>query len=167
MPATYNAIATTTISSPTPTITFSGIPNTFTDLFITLHGRSGGSSIFSLRFNSDTGANYSWVGLNGTGSSANCVNANNATFLRLDNAGSVYSQQPLFGTINVMSYANTSAWKTALTTLSQSMNTASNVIEFTTGNWRSTSAISTVTLSNVVDNWEPGTIATVYGILRA
>jgi hypothetical protein len=54
-------------------ITFSAIPNTYTDLVVKVSSRSAAAGIndtISLQFNGDTGANYSRRQLYGTGSAA-------------------------------------------------------------------------------------------------
>jgi len=71
MPATYEPIATTTLGSAAATITFSTIAATYTDLRLTLVFTTsvGGANVF-FRFNGDTGTNYSYTSLEGSGSAA-------------------------------------------------------------------------------------------------
>jgi hypothetical protein len=165
MPVTYDSIATTTISSPTPTITFSNLPQTYTDLVFVLHGRSGGSSQFIMRFNSDTATNYSWTSLYGAGGNPNSDRVTSASFIRIDTVGSLAFGPAGLAIINLPSYTN-AVRKTALFSFAN-ITASSSGISFGTGLYRSTSAITTVSLINNLDNWEPGTVATVYGILRA
>ena len=72
MTATYDPIATTTLGSAASTITFSSIPNTFTDLRLVLFGvtLNATGTYNQIRFNNDTGTNYSWTQLLGNGSAA-------------------------------------------------------------------------------------------------
>ena len=80
MPSTYEPIATTTLGSTAATITFSSIPATYTDLRIALVGSlSGGGNYGNLRFNSDSGSNYSVTILRGNGSAASSARQSNAT----------------------------------------------------------------------------------------
>jgi hypothetical protein len=60
MTATYEKIATTTLGSTTATVTFSSISGAYTDLVLVerlVKSITGGS--LQVRFNSDTGTNYS------------------------------------------------------------------------------------------------------------
>jgi hypothetical protein len=59
MPQTYEAIATTTLSSNQSTITFASIPQTYTDLVVSCvgYGAGGGGSIV-VKINSNSGSIY-------------------------------------------------------------------------------------------------------------
>lgn len=63
MPVTYNLIASNTLSAPAATVTFSAIPNTYTDLLLkySARGDNGGIDYDAayLRFNGVTSASYS------------------------------------------------------------------------------------------------------------
>ena len=66
MPKTYEPIATTSLPSGGASITFSSIPQTYTDLVLTTSGlaQTGGGGSIALKFNNDTLAsstNYSYI----------------------------------------------------------------------------------------------------------
>ena len=73
MPAsnTYESISSVTLTSNSTTVTFGSIPQTYTDLVLVIVAKitSGGLDMF-IRFNSDTGSNYSYTQLYGNGTSA-------------------------------------------------------------------------------------------------
>lgn len=71
MTATYESIETTTLGSAAANITFSSIPSTYTDLVVvyTLKAETASADIY-MRFNSDSGSNYSNTILWGNGTSA-------------------------------------------------------------------------------------------------
>ena len=78
MPATYQPIETQTVSgTSTSTVTFSSIPQTYTDLVLVSAITQSADVSNYLRFNSDTGTNYSRTRLVGTGSSATSVRGTN------------------------------------------------------------------------------------------
>lgn len=78
MPTTYKAIQTVTVGSGGSTsIDFTTIPNTYTDLLIKISLRNNNTGL-RVRFNSDTGTNYSWRRL--YGDSASVYSDNQATF---------------------------------------------------------------------------------------
>ena len=62
-------IQTITLTSAASSIEFNSIPQTFTDLFIFVSGRRDDTGTAGLlRFNGDTGENYTWRILSGNGS---------------------------------------------------------------------------------------------------
>ena len=164
MPATYEKIATTTLGSAQANITLGSIPSTYTDLvFIFTTITSVDSSELHLRFNGDTATNYSVTTLYGDGASAASgagVNNNKITFGYPSS-----STVPVMGKINVFSYAG-STFKTCLAEGAFDENGAGRVMD-AVGLWRSTSAITSITLLPGSGNLNTGSTATLYGILRA
>lgn len=60
--STYVSLGTITLASTDASITFSSIPATYRDLIIIANGPSNIADDFAyLRFNGDSGSNYSWV----------------------------------------------------------------------------------------------------------
>ena len=163
MPATYEKIATTTLGSATTSITFSSIPGTYTDLRLVIVNQvSAGAQSIAIRFNSDTGTNYSTTWLTGDGASASSSRTTSLTSLsgmraRSENIG--------FGTMDIFSYAG-STKKTSLITSSNDLN-GSGEIYTIVGLWNSTSAITNIELFVSSRNFNIGTTATLYGILKA
>ena len=165
MATTYEKIATTTLGSAGQ-ITFSSIPATYTDLRIVLVSKSdfSGANV-QFRFNGDTGNNYSFTYLRGNGASASSYRESNNPYGYLADQSS--DTQPNMGTLDIFSYAG-STFKTALATYSDDRNGLGNVFALV-NLWRSTSAITSVSLSpsNFGGNFQAGTTATLYGILKA
>lgn len=163
MPATYEPIATTTLGSAASSITFSSIPGTYTDCKVVLRAVLDGTtaSSFRIRFNSDTGTNYSRTGLSGNGTSASSFASTSATgivFGGVDTSG-------FFVIFDVFSYAG-STNKTVL--LEQNMdNNGSGSVGRIVGLWRNTNAITAIELSTLSGDFPSGTTATLYGILKA
>ena len=163
MPATYEKIATTTLGSNTADITFSSIPSTYTDLRVVLVGTSVSAVSCTLRFNSDSSALYSNTTLRGNGTSASSGNSTGGTGISINAAG-FSTTIPSFISVDVFSYAG-STNKTCLITCSSDYN-GSGETESRVGLYRSTTAISTITINNS-SNFKTGTTATLYGILKA
>ena len=163
MPATYEPIATTTLGSATSTITFSSISSAYTDLRLVLVSNDGVGGLITVRFNSDTATNYSRTIISGNGTAANTARSTNATSINIgaNNAGA--NLWSLY-TIDLFSYAG-STYKTILTTAANDQN-GSGTVDRIVALWRSTSAISTITLTDG-SNFATGTTATLYGILKA
>ena len=161
--STEVAIATTTLGSAAANITFSSIPNTYTDLRLVIVGTASANALVTIQFNNDTGNNYSETYLFGSGSSVSTgqvTSANNiydySVFTNDSNVAMV--------TINIFSYAG-STNKTVLLAGSGDKN-GSGRTSREVGLWRSTSAITSVKLFGYSGaNFNTGTTATLYGIL--
>jgi hypothetical protein len=166
MASTYEPIATSTLGSAAGSITFSSIPATYTDLRIVwvFQAVSAGSNA-GIRLNSDTGNNYSYIGLTGTGGTAvsQSSTSNNQCYLQ-PNSAAATSQLQMFQT-DVFSYAG-STNKTLLTAYSGDLNGSGDVSRVV-NLWRNTAAITSVTLLFDAGNMTAGTIATLYGIKNA
>lgn len=166
MPATYDPIATTTLGSSAATITFSSIPSSYTDLRLvivatTITGNDGSK----VRFNNDSGTNYSEIWIIGNGSAASASRRTNGDGVVITNGTNINTSTPTMRTLDIFSYAG-STNKTVLVTESSDLNGSGSVTS-SISMWRSTSAINRIDL--VLNNWSfaAGTTATLYGILRA
>jgi len=174
MPATYEPIATTTLGTAAASITLSSIPATYTDLRLLFVGYSTFTSLntgaIRLRFNSDTGANYSDTYLYGNGASATSSLDTSATSIYAGAIPDNVAGTSIVGimTADVFSYAG-STYKTVLTTSSSDLNTGNTLSTLTraVGLWRNTAAITSITILAGDPNFNIGTTATLYGIKNA
>ena len=166
MAATYEPIATTTLGSAASSITFSSISSAYTDLrLVIVPTSSTGNMNGWLRFNSDTGTNYSITDLTGNGSAAASGRATSQTKFDFHyNTGSIGTTPTLFE-IDIFSYAG-STYKTLLCKNSNDRNGSGSVAAIV-GLWRSTSAINAVSFTANGDTFAVGTTATLYGIKAA
>jgi hypothetical protein len=164
MPATYDSIARTTLGSTTSSIIFSGISSGFTDLRLVVTGSFSVDSFFRVRFNGDSGSNYSQTVLsaNQTGLTAGRnVNGSNIFFgWDLFVGGNVFMVD-----MNLLSYSG-STNKTQLNKINNSQPSA-GLTEINTSLWRSTSAINQIEIYSSNTTFAAGTTASLYGILRA
>ena len=163
MPATYEPIASATLGSTAASHTFSSIPGTFTDLVIVAvvqSNRSGSVDGGCIQFNSDTGSNYSITRLAGSGTAASSDRQTSATSPIVRIAGdSASAATPVI--YQIQSYASTSVFKTGLVTSSESLTLITKGVLL----WRSTSAITSVTLfPEVGPNFKAGSTFSLFGI---
>ena len=170
MAKTYTPIATQTLTTSSATITFSSIPQTYTDLVLIINGgtASQGDNVW-LRFNSDSGSNYSFTELRGNGSTAASARGSNQTFASLSSS---IGGAPTLGQnfiANVMNYSNTTTNKTVISRVNQPDGSTSYPgVGAYVNLWRSTSAISTVLIGRTGGgNLLDGSTFTLYGILKA
>lgn len=161
MAKTYEPIASTTLGATASFIDFSSITGAFTDLVLVANLiDSGVNDIPFLRFNSDSGSNYSVTFMysdeNGNGSSR--YSSQTSMPLLWFGAGERMLYQ-----VAIQSYANTSVNKTVLTQLSKT-NTA---VGRQVGLWRSTSAINAVRVGIPSGSFAVGSTFSLYGIKAA
>lgn len=166
MPATYEAISTTTLGSAASTITFSSIPGTYTDLrLVIVPTVASGTGYLLMRFNSNSATNYSLTEMYGTGSSVFSARSTSQTEINLTGNGLGVTTTPHLYTVDIFSYAG-STNKTCLITASEDENGSGYVIR-QIGLWRQTSAITSISFTSSGSNYASGTTATLYGILKA
>ena len=163
MASTYTPIATTTLGSPAASYTFSSIPSTYTDLVVVVQAQiSGGAGTAWIQLNSDTATNYSDTFLTGNGSSATSTRNSSVDRLYI---GDAYSSGTGNFIMNFMNYSNTTTYKTSL----YRSNVPASSLSAVAGLWRSTSAISSITIGHNAagQNWIAGSTFTLYGIKAA
>jgi hypothetical protein len=162
--STYTPIATTTLGSAAASYTFSSIPSTYTDLVLVANVTlSSSGTNLECRINGDTGSNYSFTSVYGTGGSALSNRQSNAASMFIDYYSDPNTTISTFR-INFMNYSNTTTYKTVL---SRSDNTSRGT-EAAAGLWRSTAAINQIQLyvgSSLT--FAAGTTLTLYGVLNA
>lgn len=169
MPATYEPIATpqTVSGTSTNTITFSSVSSAYTDLVVVMNigATSGSNTGFGMRFNSDTGTNYSDTRMNGDGSSATSARGTSQDRIlqcsfALPETASVYA--PVI--TQIFNYTNTTTFKSTLTR----SNSASTAVQAIAGIWRATpAAITSVTFYTFAGNFSSGSTFAIYGIKAA
>jgi hypothetical protein len=144
----YESIATVTVGSGgSATVSFTSIPATYTHLQIRGIARTATNVSLGLQFNSDTGSNYSRHFLNSNGSSVAAGGAANTTN---SYAGTTATATSAFGAniIDVLDYANTNKYKTTRT-LSGGDNNGSGFVQFMSGSWRNTNAVTSIDIFQV------------------
>lgn len=167
---TYVALDKVTVSGTSiATVTFSSIPSTYTDLIIVGNLGSEGTNAFPyLQFNGDTGSNYSYTQLYGTGTSTGTGRTSNSTQL-FNNDVSVKQ-----GAVNsnvvyqIMNYSNSTTHKTSLVRQSTLDAADYNGSLAAVGTWRNTAAITSVaiklTRGGTGYNFSNGSTFSLYGI---
>jgi hypothetical protein len=167
MPITYEPIATTTLSTSTATVSFTSISGSYTDLVLVCSiAQAAGNNSLRIRYNSDTGSNYSWTNLQGDGSAASSVRSSSQTSgLVAETTGSTSLELAIIA--NILNYSNSTTYKTHI----GRGNRASNLVDATVGLWRSTAAITSIELamggSFPTNNFASGSTFTLYGIKSA
>jgi hypothetical protein len=167
MAATYNTIATTTLSSGTATVTFSAIASSYTDLVVVMNvaATAASSTGFGMYFNSDTATNYSDTRINGDGTTATSVRGTGQARI-LQASYSIPEIASTFSPVitHIFNYTNTTTFKTTLTR----SNSAATAVQTIAGVWRATpAAITSVTFYTFAGTFATGSTFTLYGIKAA
>jgi hypothetical protein len=170
MPAgsTYTPIATNTLGSAQASVTFNSFSG-YTDLVLIMQGKSSNSTDDpQLYFNSDTGSNYSLTALSGNGSTASSFrysNVSNGFYCGLPGWTSSGFTTHI---VNIMNYANNTTYKSILSRNGANDNASGyNATNAVVGLWRSTSAITSLTVDGGSGNIASGSTFTLYGIAAA
>ena len=169
MAQTYEAITTQTLVSAQSSITLSSIPQTYTDLIIVANtGYSAANYYTEMYFNGSTATDYSATFMAGTGSSA--VSSRRTSYVLIPFDDTVVGTTTITSSsiCHIFNYANTSIYKTALVRSNQVPGSAYPGVEAGVGLWRSTAAITSITLrSSNSGNFIIGSTFTLYGIKAA
>ena len=172
-PSSYESIATVTVGSGgAGEVEFTSIPSTYTHLQIrgiTRFTRTADStgSLF-MRFNGDTGSNYSFHQLYtyGFDSSPNVDSGASVSYMSPSFIPSDFNSASIYGAvvIDILEYKNTNTYKTmrALGGFDPNSIYGSNV--FASSNWRNTNAITSIKLYPNVNVFNQYTQFALYGI---
>jgi len=133
-------------------------------VLVTSAKTTSGSNDAVIRFNSDSGTNYSSTFLSGTGSSALSARATNTTYAFLDSYGWVTPTDFNVSVTQIMNYSNSTTYKTILAR----GNNAAAGVDAIVSLWRSTSAITSITILLAGSlSFASGSTFTLYGIASA
>jgi hypothetical protein len=157
----YTALANVTLGSSAATVTFSSITQVHRDLVLVVSDLKGSTLIdIRMRFNSDTGSNYSYVFAYGDGSSAGsgAFNPDNQMSLNFTTYASttvVHNSR-----VNIMDYSATDKHKTVV----GRADGASTATEMYAQRWASTSAITSLSVYASSGTFSSGSTFALYGV---
>jgi hypothetical protein len=168
----YESIATVTLSSNQTSISFTSISSAYTHLQLRCFVRMNRSDVadnMGVQFNSDTATNYSWHNVRGDGSGVGVENGTSVSYMYINDLAGNTATSGIFGgaIIDILDYADTNKYKT-IRVLSGNDRNGAGGIAFSSGNWRSTSAISSISLSGRYGSgFISGSTVALYGIKGA
>jgi hypothetical protein len=164
-PSSFESIATVTVGAGgASSISFSSIPATYQHLQIRYFGRNttDNNAAVYMTTNGDTGSNYSWHQVFGSGSSAGTQAFASQTYMSV---GQESSTSNVFDAhiVDLLDYANTNKNKTVRTLGGWEDNTQGRVF-LRSGLWMNTAAISSITLTPSSSNFAQYSSFALYGI---
>ena len=155
--ATYTPLATVTLGSAAASVTFSSIPATYRDLILVIGGGSASGQNIYIRNNGDTGSNYSYVWMVGTGSTTISQSGTRDAAT----VGSMFNSQGN-AIIQLMDYSATDKHKTYL---GRSGNAANETFAGAS-RWANTAAITSMVVFLAGSaNWNSATTFSLYGVI--
>ena len=153
---TYTALANITLGSSASSVTFSSIPATYRDLVLVSTNSMTTSASLFVRFNNDTGANYTTARMYNSAGGATPVSDTYAP------AEIGYNTTTNMGIANIMDYSATDKHKTYLTRWGNADGT--NYVQAYAARWANTAAITTVNIAPSTGQIASGSTFALYGI---
>lgn len=151
--STYSPIASQTLSTSAPSVTFSSIPQGYTDLVIIIKGQGTSNIAITTTFNNDTATNYSraYFYADGNGQASGRIQ---------NESGIVFSFNAARGhtIMHINGYSNSVGFKNALI----SNDYYDNATVRTSGVWRNTAPITSIKFSG--SDIASGTVISLYGL---
>jgi len=165
-------LITTLTPNAVSSFSFTSIPSTYTHLQLraTVRGNYSSTNMgFTVTFNGDTAANYSYHNLRGANSAISSgATASASNYSGLSHPANMAAANYFSGFVwDILDYANTNKFKTSK--IFNGFVTASNnnQITYDSSSWRSTAAINQITFNVVVGSVVTGTRFSLYGIKGA
>jgi hypothetical protein len=157
---TYTALANTTLGSSASSVTFSSISQNYRDLILVVTGKTStnGPDSVLIRFNSDSGSNYAYVRMLGTGTTASSYSgADNGIAIGI--VSNTTNQSTFIASI--MDYSATDKHKTALSR----SGLVDGFIFASAGRWSNTAAITSVQIIEPTQTLSAGMTLALYGVI--
>ena len=156
-------IASTTLSTTATDVTFGSIPADYTHLQIRYITYAGNGGYLSMQFNADTASNYRWHYLNGNGATASAGDGGADTRIAMPRGAGVANMFGA-GVIDILDYANTNKYKTARGIGGRDTNNSDGNLDFNSGLWRNTNAITSIKLYHAGVDLQAYASYALYGV---
>jgi hypothetical protein len=152
MPATYTLISSNVLTSSAASVTFSSIPATYTDLVLRCSVRNDYANPFDqlyITLNSDTGANYSYTALRGSGTAVASFRGTSQTQVRGGYTDGTLATSNTFSSdeIYIPNYTSTSNKPISVFGV-QEDNASGAFVEVNANLWQSSSAITSISIAS-------------------
>lgn len=159
---TYDLIDSRTLSTNAGTIIFDSLPSTYQDLVLVVEGLgSGGEVLADLRFNGDSGSNYSFRRMRGSSTTASSNTGNTKTVIGTE-LGFANGSERGSQTMYIMDYSASDRQKTVLITENSR---GVYGVAVAAARWTGTAAITSITVRSTTNTFAAGTNFYLYGIV--
>jgi hypothetical protein len=159
MTAKFTVLGNTTLATSSASVTFSSIPGGYKDLVIvTNYLGNGGESGTRYRFNSDSGANYSYVLAQGDGSTVSW--GSSSSFTGVIGFATATATVAALQNLQISDYAATDKHKSVLVRSDR----ANQLTAMAAARWANTSAITNITIDSLGSNFAAGSTFRLLGV---
>jgi hypothetical protein len=167
LPTDFESIQSYLITTNTASVTFSSIPGTYKHLQIrgTYYATANLGSDVLMRFNSDTGSNYSHAGYvaASTGTTATSYGQGSVTYVSVGNQATGSTTAGM-GICDILDYAHTNKRKTIRAICGVAGASGDKAIYYMSGNWRNNNAITSIEIAPYSASFTAGSVISLYGI---
>jgi hypothetical protein len=171
MANTYTLIEAKTLTATAASVTFSSIPQTYTDLLLKFSCRStstAGADIYAnlrIQFNSDTGNNYNGILTFGTGGISGSGNYTSQSGNLFSYANGNVTTANTFsnGEIYIPNYVGSNQKVSSVDCVVEN-NATTGFVEFAAERWTGTSAITTIDVVSIYGSHTSASTFYLYGI---
>lgn len=151
------AVANIVLQATATEVTFSSIPGFYRDLFLVIDGNVTGSLTTRIRFNGDSGSNYSYV--SAAGDNANGVYSMTTTNTFLTPVPDFAHNNRFQNIYQIFDASATDKHKPVLIRAGVNA-TSPNMVA---GRWANTAAINSINISSSANAYTAGTVFSLYG----
>jgi hypothetical protein len=168
MANTYTLISSNVLSSSAASVTFSAIPSTYTDLVLRITARGTRVNTIAqlyLRFNGDSGTNYSATDIAGTGATASSSRSTSNTVLLVGIMPAANATSNTFGSAETYIPSYTVSQNKPVGSFAvQEDNITTAYAYATAALWRNTAAITSIEALPSANDFAAGSSFYLYGI---
>ena len=159
--ATFLIDSVTVGAGGSSSINFTSIPSTYQHLQIRTSLFNNATGGINIQYNGDTGANYTYHQLYGTGTAAfsNSGTSQNSGYIAYNNAA---GSNPTVAVVDILDYKNTNKYKTHRSLAGTDVNGSGGALTFFSGLWLNTAAISSI---NIIGTFTQYSKFSLYGYM--
>jgi len=158
---TYTPLANVTLGAAASSVTFSSIPATYRDLICVVVATGSTTLRGEIRLNSDSGSNYTYQRVSGSGSTETAASSTGRTEAFVSVVAEATITGALQMNINIMDYSATDKH----TTIISRADNAANGTEAFANRWDNTAAVTSVQILTSSGNWAIGSTFALYGVI--
>lgn len=158
--STYTSLATITLTGTDSEIVFSNIPSTYRDLILVANAGGSGSQAVKMKLNGAT-SGYSFVTMWGAGAAAQTAAYATEAAANAGFGASIGTSLDWSLVAQIMDYSATDKHKTILARIGR----GSGATEATVSRYASTSAVTSVSLYIVSNDFISGSTFSLYGVI--
>ena len=165
----YDLLESTVLTSSASSVTFTGL-DAYSDYkhlqirAVTRTTRASSNDVVLLNFNSDSGSNYAWHSLRGSGSAVSSGAGTSQTYIQLGITQTTDNTANAFGPLvaDILDFSSSSKNTTVRSLSGQTV--GNTFIDLRSGLWNSTSAVTSIELTQFGTDFVTGSRFSLMGV---